>query len=187
MPYMPAIGAICTARGIIGQWRVVSHTHDGIVNKCVLKSLETGQIATKFNFEVTELPTSNYSDVNQFLKEVAGLSSEDIDAVFTEAFECDDVLDATLMNQNLNTEPVMSSSFKAETDESTNPQPSKRFKAASVEDIHKLKLQNTEKSTDRQTKWAVKLLKGMFKHVYMFCGPLQVLTCNRGNPWYQII
>ena len=37
---------------------------------------------------------------------------------------------------------------------------SKRFKRVSDNDINHLMAQNSEKSTERQTKWAVKLLKG---------------------------
>ena len=44
--------------------------------------------------------------------------------------------------------------------------PTPRFKAVSEEDLVRLEAENTSKSTDRQTKWAVKILKGNNNHLF---------------------
>ena len=41
-----------------------------------------------------------------------------------------------------------------------NPPVAKRFKSASANDVNKLCNENTERNTDKQTKWAVKVFKG---------------------------
>ena len=39
LPYMPPIGAICTARWLDGQWRIIIYVSDGLMRKCVLESM----------------------------------------------------------------------------------------------------------------------------------------------------
>ena len=56
--------------------------------------------------------------------------------------------------------------------------PKKRFKELSTNEIEKLAAQRTEKSTDRQTNWAVKLFRGKI----LTTGRLVYLTA-RGRKW----
>jgi hypothetical protein len=64
-----------------GKWKVVNHIYDGLVMKCVIQSLETGETATRFNYEITELGTTSYADLNTYMMEVAGFSCEDLDCL----------------------------------------------------------------------------------------------------------
>ena len=156
MPYMPVIGAICTARRLKGDWRVVSHIFDGLVMKCVLQSIETGETTTRFTHEITEKSSSSYGDLTDFLRQVAGISEEDL-SFLDEPFEVDE---NTLLGEAVYAPGESSSRGMIGPVEKEN-QPPKRFKPATDTDINQLKAQNTEITTDRQTKWAVKLLKGI--------------------------
>lgn len=46
------------------------------------------------------------------------------------------------------------------------PQPAKRFKSVSCEELADLANSSTAKSTNYQTKWVIKTFKGMFLYIY---------------------
>lgn len=150
---------------------VVGEVFDGHVHQFLLKSLSTGQTVSKFNFEITEKSTSTYQDVNWFKDDAAGqvydstaynFLFDDFDEEVndkkpddTEVYDClfepydaeevDDTVES-IVQQNVTVVPSTGSSS--------------RFKACDPTVIDTLKKQNTEPTTDKQTKWAVTLLKG---------------------------
>ena len=128
---------------------MIRHVFDGHVNVCELQSEITGVRTRRFRHEITEKPTSSYSDINDYWRKVAGLDISD--------FEIDDNFDGDL-DYVTPCPPLLSPQ--------NNPQ-SGRFKPCTEDDINHLKAQNTEKTTDKQTKWAVKLLKGILQHLSM--------------------
>ena len=133
-------------RGETGHWRVINYVHEGIVEKCVLQSFETGQIVRKYNFEVTEISSSSYDDINLFLDELASMSSEGMDRLFSESFESDTIQMQALPPLLLNELPEVKTK--------------ERFKSCTLENVDYLRAQSTEPSTNKQTKWAKKLLQG---------------------------
>ena len=137
VPYMPKIGTRCSVRGETGHWRVINYVHEGIVEKCVLQSFETGQIVRKYNFEVTEISSSSYDDINLFLDELASMSSEEMDRLFNESFESDTIQIQTLPPLLLNELPEVKTK--------------ERFKSCTLENVDYLRAQNTEPSTNKQT------------------------------------
>ena len=155
LPYMPPIGAICTARRLNGQWRIIKHASDGLVRKCVLESMgPTKQVVTRFAFEITELSSCTYVELNDFLKSVSGLSQVDFEDL-DESFDLENLPEDSLIQENAPLSSTIATGSEQEP-------PSKRFKSVSDNEINHLISQNSEKSTERQTKWAVKLLKGRY-------------------------
>ena len=53
--------------------------------------------------------------------------------------------------------------FDIEGEALSEPAPVNRFKTANDVQTSRLKSQNTEKTTDKQTQWAVKMMKGKFR------------------------
>ena len=101
-PYIPCTGAICTAKRISGNWRVISHFYDGLVIKCRIQSTATGKITSRFFYELTEIPSSSYKELNPFLERVTGLGPNDCD--------------------------FLNDSFEVRNDNENVPPPKKRFK-----------------------------------------------------------
>ena len=95
LPYLPKIGSHCTVRGEKGKWRVVNHVNEELVKRCVMQSLESGRVVRKFNFEVSELPSTTYAEINKFLQEVSEIEPEELDFIFEEPFDLKNFLDAT--------------------------------------------------------------------------------------------
>ena len=83
----------------------------------------------------------------------------------------DNPTDAVLVQQPVNVAAVEKASLPvgraAEPTDSVAP-PRKRFKEATQEDVERLGDASTSVSTDRQTRWAVKALKGKHLHVCMY-------------------
>lgn len=156
IPYLPPIGAIVTARRLEGHWRVIKHVSDELVRKCVLKSMgQSQEIVTRFAFEITELSDCSYEELNDFFLSVSGLSQEDLE--FDDEFGDEGLLNLEQLAEN----DCPSNTKSDDTPEPTN----KRFKHVKDQDIDHLMAQNSEKSTEKQTKWAVKLLKCNYQSV----------------------
>ena len=56
-------GAVVELRGSKDDWQ----KHDGLVYKYVIQSRNTGAVKSAFAFEVFEMYTSSYFEVNQYL------------------------------------------------------------------------------------------------------------------------
>ena len=140
-------GTICSVRGSTDDWQVIGNRHDGLVMKYVMQSRNTGEIRCMFNFEVFEKNSATYKEINDFFKATTGIGLD----------ENLDFLDDDL-NENETVNTVVSPLV---TDSASPVQPLKRFKSISDTDINRLKAQNTERTTDNSTKWAVGLLKGI--------------------------
>ncbi|KAH3814132.1 hypothetical protein DPMN_142622 [Dreissena polymorpha] len=125
------IGAVCSYRGSNDNWRVIDTSHDGLVKKFLIRSVTSGEVKCVFSFEIFEKYTSTYKELDDFFRETTGFGLDDDTSFLDEEF--DDIGEV--------------------------PQP-KRFKEVSSIDITKIKQQNTEKTTNKQTKWAVNMLKG---------------------------
>ena len=74
------------------------------------------------------------------------MSSEEMDRLFNESFESDTIQMQTLPPLLLNELPEVKTK--------------ERFKSCTLENVDYLRAQNTEPSTNKQTKWAKKLLQG---------------------------
>ncbi|XP_053392165.1 uncharacterized protein LOC128554873 [Mercenaria mercenaria] len=178
------IGAICKLRGSKEDWRVIDYRYDGSVYKYVVQSLYSGITKCVFTFEIFEKYTSTYKELNDFLTQVTGIGLEDMSCLDDEMPDPDYVKVETgksnidnatreVLYETLTTTSslvdvpelvpgpladTMASEITSETEV-----PKKRFKAATETSVNILRAQNTEKTTDRQTKWAVKLLKDWMK------------------------
>ncbi|XP_053388791.1 multiple epidermal growth factor-like domains protein 10, partial [Mercenaria mercenaria] len=102
--------------------------------------------------KVFEKYTSTYKEINEFFKNATGIGlDENLDFL-------DDELDEIEM-ETVNSAISSLEPTTAEPEPQDLEQPNKRFKSASESDITRLKAQNTERTTDSSTKWAVGLLK----------------------------
>lgn len=146
--YLP--GTICSVRGSAEEWQIIGTRYDGLVHKYVVQSRNSGEIRCLFNFEVFERNTSTYQEINDFFKKNTGIG---LDENF-------DFLDEEM--DEISTETINSAEFLEVSGSQTKIAQNKRFKSLSEDTIVKLKQQNTEKTTDNSTKWAVGLLKGRF-------------------------
>ena len=141
-------GAICEIRRGVGDWRVIDERFDGHVNQYLLQSLNNGEITWRFRHEITEKHSSTYQELNDFLLSIANDFDDDI---FEGNF--DGVLDnqPEIQDQTASVPPEVPNSIQ------------KRFKQVGQLDLNTLKASNTEATTNKQTKWAVKMLKGYYK------------------------
>ncbi|XP_053376937.1 uncharacterized protein LOC128547781 [Mercenaria mercenaria] len=120
--------------------------------KYVVQSRKSGEVRCLFNFEVFEKYTSTYKEINEFFKNATGIGlDENLDFL-------DDELDEIEM-ETVNSAISSLEPTTAEPEPQDLEQPNKKFKSASESDITRLKAQNTERTTDSSTKWAVGLLK----------------------------
>ena len=140
---MLLIMTICTAIQLEGHWRTISHVSDSLVRKWVLESIGSSkQVVTRFTFEITELSNCTFVVLNEFLKSISGLKQEyfgDLDDSFELENLQDDILENAPTHENVPSSSGQEPLFK-------------RFKRVSDNDISHLKAQNSERSTERQTK-----------------------------------
>ena len=136
------MGAICEIRRDVGDWRVIDERFDGNVNQYLMQSLNNGEITWRFRHEITEKYSSTYQKLNEFLLSMA---NDFDDGIFEGNF------DALLENQPQIQNVTAPNAVQ------------KRFKQVGQLDLHTLKASNTEATTNKQTKWAVKMLKGYYK------------------------
>ncbi|XP_053390193.1 uncharacterized protein LOC128553100 [Mercenaria mercenaria] len=136
-------GAICQIRRESGDWRVINRRFDGHVHQYLMQSLNNGATVWRFLHEITEKNSSTYQELNDFLQTVANDFDEDI---FEDNFINND--DGSSLLQVIDTETVEHVS--------TGPP---RFKQVTQSSMNTLKASNTEATTNKQTKWAVKILK----------------------------
>ncbi|KAH3812615.1 hypothetical protein DPMN_141051 [Dreissena polymorpha] len=85
-----------------------------------------------------EKSTATYKEVNDFLNEVSGLSATD-DMSFLDG------------------------EFDIEGETLPEPATVKRFQTANDVQVSRLKSQNTDRTTDKQPKWAGTMMKGKFR------------------------
>ena len=61
--------AIFELRGSRDDWQVIGQKHDGLVYKYIIQSRNTGKVRTAFAFDVFDIYTSKYFEMNQYLFE----------------------------------------------------------------------------------------------------------------------
>ena len=153
------IGANLVLRNSDEDWRLVAYWDNEVPQFCrqyVIQNLHSGATRRAFKHELFEKSTSTYQELSDFFEEQV---SQEMQDDFLNNSEMSDAHETELdIKALLSLEDTMP---KSTTMESTTAEPPrKRFKGVSNEDVENLASKTTEATTNRQTKWAIKLLKG---------------------------
>ena len=126
-----------------------------------------------FVFEVCEKDTCSYKVLNEFFKQVPEGDMEYVD--FLNDMLTDEEIDVADNSDNTATSEIVK-------DEEPAP---KRFKTTTLSDVEQLRVQITEKTTDKSTKWSVGLLKGTYllrfllRIGFFFCLKVKIDVINK--------
>lgn len=186
MPDIP-VGAIVELRHSKDDWRVVSHYDDELprfVRQYNIVNERTGEKKRVFLHEIFEKNTTTYEELKQFFREQSKPKSPTPLEHETEHFmppnepdsnemDWDEVLtqefDTSFNEGSINvTESGSDNVTETATEENANVNISSRFKKVTNSDVEAISSKNTEKTTDSQTKWAVKLLEGIHTSQLIF-------------------
>ena len=131
----------------------------------VIKSLATGSTRRAFKHELFEKATSSYEDLNFFFKEQ--MSQEIVNDFEKDISDPEPDEQISELERMLNYTSAQPPTNELPAPEKTSAQPltseppaPKRFKTVTHSDIDTLASKTTEATTNHQTKWTVKLLKG---------------------------
>ena len=158
------IGAIVELRNSKEDWRLVSYWDNEVPRFCrqyVIKSLVTGSTRRAFKHELFEKATSSYEDLNFFFKEQ--MSQEivnDFEQDMSDPEPDEQISELERMLNYTSAQPPTTELPAPDKTSATEPPAPKRFKTVTHSDIDTLASKTTEATTNHQTKWAVKLLKG---------------------------
>lgn len=159
------IGASVELRNNKDTWTVVSYYDNEMPKFCRqynIMSLHTGECRRAFKHELFEKNNSTYFEVNRFMQEqMFGLGDETLlDEMFDSTFE--ELTGEDAHEVNLKTDsPRSATTATAMSPKLSNPAKSGRFKSVTDIDVDTLASKTTEPTTNSQTRWAVKLLKGI--------------------------